>query len=292
MKEERFRDISKQLTKKKSISQQELDVRYASERFLKRVAKSEYHSHFIIKGGFIQGHYYAIEQRTTRDLDTLIRDYDARKSQVESMLIEIMQVALDDGVAFELKALEDSQVERQYQGFRAKIIMSFVEGKRIIPLDIDIGVGDVVTPEPVLLEILLLFQEEKGANDTISVNAYPRETILAEKLEIILDMGTQTTRMKDFYDVYCLLIDSHLENEKLCFTALQNTWNYRHPDKCLDTEVGEDWQFQLNDIATDKKLKEYWVNYTRSRDYAKNVTFETIVQCIQSHIEKMLCYVK
>jgi len=46
---------------------------------------------------------------------------------------------------------------------------------------------------------------------SISTMAYNLETILAEKLEAIISRGGQTTRLKDYYDIYIL---NKLQNEK------------------------------------------------------------------------------
>jgi len=60
-------------------------------------------------------------------------------------------------------------------------------------LQIDIGIGDMVYPEPV-------FREFPGLLDLPApkILIYPKETIIAEKFEAIIRFNRLTSRMKDF----------------------------------------------------------------------------------------------
>ena len=69
------------------------------------------------------------------------------------------------------------------------------------PLKIDFSTGEVITPREVSYSFRLLFEER-----TISILAYNLETVLAEKLETLLARGTANTRMRDYYDIYVLIL--------------------------------------------------------------------------------------
>lgn len=71
--------------------------------------------------------------------------------------------------------------------------------KTRLPVQIDIGFGDVVTPDPLqtLFPALLEFPEP-------ILLAYPRETVIAEKFEALVKLGIADTRMKDSHDVRTL----------------------------------------------------------------------------------------
>lgn len=68
-----------------------------------------------------------------------------------------------------------------------------------MPLQIDIGFGDAITPEATLVEFppLLSFPAPR-------MRVYPRETVVAEKLEAMVQLGMANSRMKDFYDMVVL----------------------------------------------------------------------------------------
>lgn len=66
-------------------------------------------------------------------------------------------------------------------------------------LQVDIGFGDAITPGASLVEFpsLLDFPAPR-------LRAYPRETVVAEKVEAMVKLGLANSRMKDFYDLAAL----------------------------------------------------------------------------------------
>jgi hypothetical protein len=69
-----------------------------------------------------------------------------------------------------------------------------------VPVKIDLTTGDKITPREISYEFALMFEDR-----SISILAYPLETILAKKYETILHRSALNTRMRDFYDVYILM---------------------------------------------------------------------------------------
>jgi hypothetical protein len=68
-----------------------------------------------------------------------------------------------------------------------------------IPLQVDVGFGDVVTPAATLAEFPTLLDFPAP-----HIRSYPPETVVAEKLQAMVSLGAVNTRMKDFYDVWLL----------------------------------------------------------------------------------------
>jgi hypothetical protein len=66
-----------------------------------------------------------------------------------------------------------------------------------IHVQIDVGFGDAITPPATDLEFPTLLTDMPSPN----VLAYPTETIVAEKVEAMVDLGISNSRMKDFTDV-------------------------------------------------------------------------------------------
>ena len=84
----------------------------------------------------------------------------------------------------------------------------------------DIGFGDVITPEPQELEYPLLLDELPA----VSIMAYSLETVVAEKFQAMIELSENNSRMKDFYDLYTLLhntLDSDML-EKAIHATLKN----------------------------------------------------------------------
>ena len=69
----------------------------------------------------------------------------------------------------------------------------------IIPIQIDVGFGDAVTPGPLELEYPVLLDQPAP-----NLNAYPRDTVAAEKFEAIVALDLANSRMKDFYDLLAM----------------------------------------------------------------------------------------
>lgn len=287
MKSKRLSDLIK--NKDKAISAEEYRIRYATERFLLRLQESEYKENFIIKGGFLLGVIFKVEQRTTKDLDALLKDISTDKENIFKVLKTITELDLKDGVSFELIDIIISQQESIYAGFRAKLKMRFLEGNAIVLFDLDLGIGDIITPSVEIVNIPLIFNENKEDYEALSLYAYPLETILAEKTEIILDLGTKNSRMKDFYDIHLILNDPDKPSIQDLFEAFENTWTSRHPDEApISEELFEDWFFTVNEIIEDKGMNENaWENYIIGRDYIINLKLRTIAIQFKEYLKEL-----
>ena len=67
-----------------------------------------------------------------------------------------------------------------------------------MPIQLDIGFGNVVTPGPTDIEYPGLLDFPAPV-----LREYPKETVVAEKLEALTALGLLNSRMKDFYDLAC-----------------------------------------------------------------------------------------
>ncbi len=109
-----------------------------------------------------------------------------------------MQVG-EDGLRFDAKTVEAGRIseDADYEGVRVTLLAYLERAK--IPIQIDIGFGDIVTPAPSRTDYPTLL-EFPGPR----LLAYPKETVVAEKLEALVKLGIANTRMKDFYDLEIL----------------------------------------------------------------------------------------
>jgi predicted nucleotidyltransferase component of viral defense system len=267
-----------------TINAQELRIRYALERFLTRLSRSEYRDNFVLKGGFLMGTIYNIGQRATKDLDTVMKNLSAEQEEIRKALQNVSELDLNDGVTFIVSEITRTQEQRRYSGFRAKMIMHFNGEQARVNFDLDIGVGDVITPAASNMDLKLTFNEARGENESITILAYPLQSILAEKLETVLEKGIINSRMKDFYDLRLMLSDPNRPTINLCYAAFENTWILRH-GSVIDEELFEDWLFVIEDVENNETVNQvFWPNYVKDRKYAQDIEFNQITQQVKDFI--------
>lgn len=195
-------------------------VRYALERLLCRLSVSPKRHEFILKGGMLVSIWLENANRETRDIDFLGHG-DAQEAALTDTFREIMAIAMDDGLAFDLDAIESSSIreETEYAGVRLKTA-AFLERTRI-PVTIDIGFGDAVQPEARQVEYPSLLGME---NPTIAT--YPPALVIAEKFQAMVELGVINSRMKDYFDIWALLQTVSIPAEEL-EAAIEATFERR-----------------------------------------------------------------
>lgn len=172
-------------------------TRYALERLLFRIGRSEWKPRFLLKGAMLYTLWYDAPYRPTRDLDLLgFGDSDIAHLEVVFRALCGAPVE-DDGITFVEDSVHGSEIrgESEYQGVR--IHMSATLAGAVIPLQIDVAFGDVVLPAPE--EILYPTLLDLPAPQVL---AYPRYSVVSEKFQAMVMLGIANSRLKDFYDVY------------------------------------------------------------------------------------------
>jgi hypothetical protein len=169
---------------------------YALERFLCRLAASPHRSRFVLKGALMLRVWEVATIRPTRDIDLLGRTANDPQG-IAAAARDICATAVDpDGLEFDGASVEVGRIaeEAEYDGVRVNFRGQL--GKARIPMQIDIGFGDRVTPGPVEIEYPSVLGTP-GAN----LLGYTPETTIAEKFHVMLQRGTLNSRMKDFFDI-------------------------------------------------------------------------------------------
>jgi predicted nucleotidyltransferase component of viral defense system len=177
---------------------QSLLTYYSLERFLFRLSQSPLRERFILKGGLLLMGMNLPMARATRDIDFLglgCSDMD----DVGASVREIGNVACDDGLVYKFDPLSVEAIveDAEYPGIRLKFDAWL--GKARIPMQIDVGFGDIMIPEARDMTFPTLLDMEPPV-----VKAYSVETIIAEKFEASLNLAELNSRMKDFYDIWML----------------------------------------------------------------------------------------
>ncbi len=196
-------------------------VRYALERLLYRLSTSEYHSRFVLKGAFLFAAWREAVLRPTRDMDLL-----GYGSPTIATLTQVFRAlcavdAPNDGLEFLETSVrgEDIREGNVYHGIRIRLTARLVSA--LIPLQVDIGFGDAITPpaEELNFPTLLDFPAPR-------VLAYPKPVVVAEKFEALVTLGLANSRLKDFYDLWMLAQHSAFKGEVLS-QALRATFGRR-----------------------------------------------------------------
>lgn len=195
--------------------------RYAIERLLYRLSCSEYRPRFILKGANVFALWEGFAHRTTRDVDFLGFGVPEIQTTVQAFQAICRQSVQDDGLVFEADSAAGGPIreEEKYKGVR--VTLRAMLGKAVIPVQIDVGFGDVVTPGAMEAELPTLLDAPK-----LRLLTYPRETVVAEKCEALVDLGLGNTRLKDFYDLWHLATRFDFDGSLLC-QALSATFERR-----------------------------------------------------------------
>lgn len=174
-------------------------TRYALERLLYRLSLSPYREDFVLKGAMLFRIWTAQPHRPTRDLDLL----GFGENSIERMMTVFRDLCAsdveDDGLRFDSDSVRCTVLkpDEEYEGVRVRLQSSL--GKVPITLHVDVGFGDAVTPGPVEATYPTLLDQPVPR-----LRTYPRETVVAEKLEAMVKLGLTNSRMKDFYDLWML----------------------------------------------------------------------------------------
>ena len=212
---------------------------YAMERFLYRLSVSPHVESFTLKGALLLTAWEAPISRPTMDVDLLGRT-DNAVDMIVTLMREISQLAVsDDGIIFDPTSFAGEAIreDADYAGVRTTFI-GRVDSARV-HMQIDIGFGDVVTPGPEQLTYPTLLDFPAPI-----LSGYSRETVMAEKLQVLVQLRMLNTRMKDYFDLWLLSQQPEL-NKGTLRTAIERTFKKRNIEIektpiGLSTEFGND----------------------------------------------------
>ena len=141
-------------------------------------------------------------------------------------------------------------------------------------LTMDIGFGDVVTPNPVSLDYPLLL---KGLPEA-SILAYSTETVIAEKMHAIIDLADQSSRMKDYYDIHHLLTSFQYDTAILQ-DAINRTFKNRH------TSYNSDTMFFRKDFPNNPQMEVRWRAFLSKANINSALLFPEVVSWLQDTLK-------
>ena len=229
-------------------------TRYTLERLLYRLSVSDQQDRFILKGALLLAVWSPEKHRPTKDLDLMARGDPSRTTLKAAFRVLCGIEGQDDGITFlaETVTCADIREEAEYGGLR--ITLTAKLGTAEIPVQVDVGFGDAITPAPVEVEFPTLLDMPAPR-----LHAYPKETVVAEKFEAMVSLQLGNSRMKDFFDVWTLARAFPFDGATLS-QALEATFARRRtslptqPPLALTSAFGEDAAKQMQWKAFRRRL--------------------------------------
>lgn len=227
-------------------------TQYAVERFLYRLSESAMADRFVLKGAMLFRVWTGELHRPTKDLD-LLGDGESTRESVAMVVRQVLATQVpDDGLTFDPNSVAATEIreDQDYGGIRVKLVAML--GNARIPMQIDVGYGDAITPEPTVQAYPTLLEM-----DAPRVRMYPPETVVAEKLEAAVVRGMTNSRMKDYYDLLVIFRTYELNDDNLA-KAIAATFHRRQTALPVDVPAG-----LSDDFGTDNSAQRLWREFLR-----------------------------
>jgi hypothetical protein len=261
------------LSKEKGIDFQNIAIRYFHERLLYRISISDYKDIFLLKGVNWIYATQGITSRPTTDIDLLAQDKARDMENIISLFREVLVTELNDGIVFFIETMKTTFIaeQKKYPGIRVSLLASLDSIRQSII--IDIGFGDIVTPNPIQIDFPVLL----ATMPTPTIWAYNMETVIAEKFHAMVSLGSINSRMKDIFDIYLLLNTKVVDNEHLK-NAIHTTFNAR------ETRLNHEAIIFTESYRKDAQKEKQWRQYQKKIKSDLQVSFEEAIESITAQL--------
>jgi predicted nucleotidyltransferase component of viral defense system len=259
----------KNIAKKSGKAFDTLLLLYFQERFLYRLSLSDYRDKFILKGGLFLFSQTQFKARPTKDVDFLAMQIANELEIVKDSFVAICSIdSPTDGVVFQLDQLTTERIKEDadYEGVRVKVTALLGQMKK--GLQFDIGFGDVVVPKPQLIDYPVLLDMEAP-----QVQAYSKESVIAEKFEAMITLSVMNSRMKDFYDIYTLLTTNDFDG-RIVYEAISETFQRR------GTVLEKEHPLFHEQFANDEGRIKQWQAFLRRLGIDERLTFQGVMDAL------------
>lgn len=255
---------------------QDVLTAYGLERTIYRISVSEYRSHFTLKGGiFLYALFDGDFTRATTDIDLLARSLSNDIYEMTSVFEHVFSIQVDDALHFDLNTIKIESITefKEYHGINISVLAYLDKTK--IPISIDIGFGDVVHPDRVLMEFPVLLDMEIPV-----IYAYSLASAVSEKFEAIVSLGYANSRFKDFYDIYILLCNFDFVGNELC-EAIKETFSHR------GTRMDDIVAFE-DGFAEDTIRRTRWNAFVKKKRAMVVIEFSDLLECMKQFLEPVI----
>jgi predicted nucleotidyltransferase component of viral defense system len=251
-------------------------TRYALERLLARLAASKHREAFLLKGAMLFRVWSTATHRPTKDLD-LLGSGSPDLGRLAAVFVDICEAVVDDdGVVMDPKSVRAGRIKEDadYEGVRVNMVARI--GTARLDLQVDVGFGDAVSPGVVEVDYPTLL----GAPPP-RLRAYPREAVVAEKLQAMVHLGIANSRMKDFFDVW-FLARTYAFDGNLLSTAIRATFERR------GTALPAEPPVAFTDLFHQDATKKAQWRAFMARSRLTNAALESVVADLAAFLEPPL----
>lgn len=254
-------------------------ARYGAERFLYRLTRTRHGRRFVLKGAMLFLLWRNRLHRPTRDLD-LLGSGDITEQTLRAIFTDACRARVRaDGLAFDPNSMTVQEIREHqiYRGLRVRV--RGLLGKARIDVQVDVGTGDAVTPEPLDADYPTLLDLPAP-----HLKAYPPETVVAEKLDAMVQLALRNSRMKDFFDLWWISNEFEFDGRTLA-EAVRRTFERRATPLepapiCLTDE-----------FASDPSKETQWRAFIRrSRLSDAPVDFAHAIQQLRSFLHPLVSH--
>ncbi len=208
------------------------------------------------------------------DVDFLLKRIPNTPEKLKVVIEEIIMTNVgNDFVTFEVKNIAPISIAKEYMGIGATIV-AHIKNTRT-PFNIDFGVGDVIVPKQEKRKIPTQLKDFESP----TINTYSIETVVAEKLDAILDLMEFSSRMKDYYDIYYLASHFDFDGSILCKALTKTFKNRNHVFKIEQLE-------QITTFDTDDAMQKKWTVFVKKTD-TNTDDFRTVLSKIKAFLSEL-----
>ena len=159
----------------------------------------------------------------------------------------------------------------------ARVILSGELAKARCKIQIDIGFGDAVTPEPIEATYPVLLNDLPAP----CLRAYPVYTVIAEKLHAITMLGMANSRLKDYLDL-TVMFDREEIDANILARAIFATFRRRGTEIPLNLPIG-----LTDEFGNDVSRQSIW-NVFLKKNELEPISLQNIVVGLRSQLEPIL----
>lgn len=196
-------------------------TRFATERLLYRLSRSPHAERFVLKGALLMLVWLGEAIRPTRDAD-LLGFGDLSDEALAGIFREVCAMPVEpDGMTYRGDSVTVADIRREDAYGGRRVTLRAQLGSACLRVQVDVGLGDAVSPPPEWLEYPSLLDLPRPR-----LRAYRPETVIAEKVHTMVALGSKNSRMRDFFDVYMLAALEAFDGQSLA-GALRATFERR-----------------------------------------------------------------
>ncbi len=267
------------LARERNEDFQLLLTKYGLERVLFRLSTSKHRDIFILKGALLFEVWTHERYRPTRDADFLATG-DSSPERFGAIFREICSAEIaGDGIRFDPASVRAERIKEDadYEGVRVTFTGTLDNAR--IPIQIDVGFGDTVTPGSVRTEYptLLGFPHPH-------LLAYPRETVVAEKLEAMVKLGITNSRMKDFHDLDTLSTTFEFDG-KILAEAVRATFQKRQTEL---PPADVPFAFTADFYEDQTKVKQWRAYVNKNKPYIADAELNEVVDRLKAFLSPVI----